>query len=106
MQPFFEDILPNTTGLRLCKVAGNDDLKISEEVQFSGGRGAVVTTLHRAYLAGHVGGGIDETTDFWADQLDSNGDHIGEIRLDRNSWNALKNKWMPCKMIRAPEATQ
>lgn len=97
--PFERDILPETVGLRLCKVVG-DDLRISEDVIFERGRAAVMTTLNRASLSGHVGGGIDHTTGFWADQLDANRDHVGEIRLDRGSWNILKTKWMRCRMQR------
>ena len=97
--PFESDVLRETAGLRLCKIVGADDLRISEEVIFERGRSAVLVALNRASLSGHVGGGIDRTTDFWADQLDANGDSVGEIRLDRHSWNALKNKWMRCKML-------
>lgn len=96
---FDSDILPETCGLRLCKIGAGDNLRMAEDVVFAAGRPAVLTTLARARLAGHVGGGIDRTTDFWADQLDRNGDHIGEIRLDRGSWNSLKNRWMRCKML-------
>ncbi len=96
---FAEDILPETVGLRLCKVVGVNVLRISEDIRFTDGRKAVLTTLNRAHVSGHVGGGIDETTSFWADQLDDAGDSIGEIRLDRGSWNSLKSKWMKCKML-------
>lgn len=96
--PFENDILPETVGLRLCKMVGND-LRLAEPVCFAGGRQAVLTTLSRARVAGHVGGEIDRTTDYWADQMNQDGDHIGEIRLDRGSWNSLKNHWMRCKML-------
>jgi len=99
--PFEQDILPETVGLRLCKIVGDDDLRMAEGVIFTKGRPAVLTTLNRANISGHVGGGIDKSTDFWADQLNSDGDHIGEIRLDRDSWNILKNHWMRCKMQRS-----
>ena len=102
--PFDKDILPETSGLRLCKVVDNDVLKISEDVIFSNGRVAVLTTLNRASISGHVGGTIDRETPFWADQLDENGDHIGEVRLCRKSWNSLKNKWMKCKMLQSEPA--
>lgn len=98
---FEDDILPETVGLRLCKVVGDDVLRISEDVSFINGRTAVLTTLNRAHISGHVGGGIDKTTNFWADQLDEQGDSIGEIRLDRGSWNSLKSKWMKCKLLPA-----
>ncbi|MGH0003518.1 hypothetical protein ACQU0X_25870 [Pseudovibrio ascidiaceicola] len=103
MIDFEKDILPGTVGLRLCKIANdgkpNEELKLSESIKFSNGRPSVITTLQRAQLAGHVGGSIDKTTVYWADQLDHNGDHIGEIRLDKDSWGRLKNKWMKCKML-------
>ncbi|MFV1601968.1 MULTISPECIES: hypothetical protein [unclassified Phaeobacter] len=95
--PFEPDILPETAGLALCKMVGGE-LKLADEVIFARGRPAVILALKRARIAGHVGGSIDENTDFWADQLDTNGDNIGEIRLDRQSWNSLKNRWMRCKM--------
>jgi hypothetical protein len=96
------DILPDAVGLRLCKVTGkgaNEQLRVSEKVRFVGGRAGLLTTLMRAQMHGHVGGAIDRTTDFWADQIDQIGDHIGEVRLDRESWNALKNKWMRVRMV-------
>lgn len=96
---FDHDVLPETVGLILCKIVGEDDLRLSEAVTFEGGRSAVLTTLKRAHISGHVGGSIDETTRYWADQINSDGDTIGEIRLDRASWNALKNRWMPCSMM-------
>lgn len=98
--PFEGDILPDTVGLRLCKIVGTDDLRIYETVIFTSGRVGVLTTLNRASIGGHVGGPIDRDTGFWADQIDQNGDAIGEIRLDRDSWNSLKNYWMRCKMVR------
>jgi len=98
---FANDILPETVGLRLCKVVGDDVLRISEDIKFTGGRSAVLTTLNRAHVSGHVGGAIDTSTNFWADQLNEQGDNIGEIRLDRGSWNSLKTKWMKCKMLPA-----
>lgn len=96
---FESDIPIEAAGLMLCKIVGEDDLKISETVTFQNGRPAVMATLNRASISGHVGGGIDKNTRFWADVIDENGDGIGEIKLDRGSWNALKTKWMPCKML-------
>lgn len=95
--PFEKDIMPETAGLMLCKMVG-DDLHLAEPVIFTRGRPAVLTVLNRANLSGHVGGSIDQNTDYWADQLDANGDMVGEIRLDRDSWNKLKNHWMRCRM--------
>lgn len=94
---FDNDVLPDAAGLMLCKMVG-DDLRLAEPVVFVGKRQAVLTVLNRASLSGHVGGGIDRSTNFWADQLAENGDTLGEIRLDRGSWNSLKNHWMRCKM--------
>lgn len=91
-------ILPGTVGLRLCRIEGEDTLRLAEPVAFERGRPAVITTLARASISGHVGGGIDESSRYWADQMDAGGNSIGEIRLDRNSWNALKNRWMTCRM--------
>lgn len=93
-----DDQIPqDATGLRLCKMVG-DDLRTSEGVRFTEGRAAVFTVLNRASVSGHVGGEIDSTTNWWADFLNSEGDGVAEIRLDRHSWNALKNQWMKCKM--------
>ena len=94
---FESDIEPETVGLMLCKVV-NDELRIAEPVMFENGRDAVLTALNRARLSGHVGGSIDEDTMFWADQLNSDGAPVGEIRLNRGSWRSLKNRWMRCKM--------
>lgn len=94
---FENDVLPETTGLRLCKMVG-DDLRLAEEIQFPAGRQAVLTVLNRASIAGHVGGSIDQTSNWWADQMDADGSLIGEICLDRRSWNSLKNRWMRCRM--------
>lgn len=95
---FDKDILADAVGLRLCKMVGSR-LRLAEPVAFAKGRSAVISTLNRAAVCGHVGGGIDADTEFWADQLDENGDSIGEIRLDRGSWNALKNRWMKSAMV-------
>ncbi|KEP68840.1 hypothetical protein DL1_08725 [Thioclava dalianensis] len=97
---FESDVPPETTGFMLCKIVGDDDLKIAEAVTFEKGRPAVMTTLNRASISGHVGGGIDGHTRFWADLLDADGDTIGEIRLDSGSWNALRTRWMRCSMQR------
>lgn len=97
---FEKDVPTEAAGLMLCKIVGEDDLRISEVVTFASGRPAVITTLNRANLAGHVGGGIDSESRYWADLVNSDGDTIGEVRLDRESWNSLKKHWMPCKMQR------
>src|SRR5690348_3987750 len=90
--------LPNDAcGLRLCKIVG-DDLRLCEAVKFTRGRAAVDTVLRRAAISGDVE--IEpsgELLDFFADVLDENGDMVGNVALDRRSFNALKNHWMRCK---------
>lgn len=98
---FENDVPPEAAGLMLCKIVGSDSLRIAEAVTFEHGRTAVMATLNRASISGHVGGGIDNETRFWADLLDADGDTLGEIRLDRGSWNALKTRWMRCSMQRS-----
>lgn len=88
-----------TTGLMLCKVVG-DDLILCEPVQFVKGRPAVDTALRRARISGKVGP-VGETGDYWADALNSDGDMVETIALDRHSWNALKNRWMRCRIQQA-----
>jgi len=78
-----------------------EDLRLGELVIFTGGRSAVITTLTRAAISGHVGGQPEANTDWWADIMDREGSMVDTIRLDRGSWNALKNRWMRCKMEHA-----
>lgn len=85
-----------TTGLRLCKMRG-EELVLYEEIQFQTGIEGADTTLRRAEIAGKVGP-VGETGDFWADIFNKDSDLIESIALDRNSWNALKNRWMRCKV--------
>lgn len=98
---FENDVPPETSGIMLCKIVRDDDLRIAEVVTFEHGRPAVMATLNRASISGHVGGSIDNETRFWADLVNAAGDTIGEIRLDRGSWNALKTRWMRCSMWRS-----
>jgi len=95
---FESDVPPEVTGLMLCKVVGDDCLRIAEGVQFENGRAAVMTVLNRANICGHVGGCINRSTRFWADLLDVDGNTVGEIQLSRGSWNSLKKHWIRCKM--------
>lgn len=91
------------TGLRLCKVV-NDELRMSEAVQFVKGRAAVDTVLRRAAISGNVGP-VGGTGDYWADFLDINDDWAETVALDKAAWNSLKNHWMRCKMWGASPAT-
>ena len=84
------------TGLRLCKIVG-ENLVCCEEVQFTKGHSAVVTTLLRARISGAVGP-VGETGDYWADILNKDDDWFETIALDRGSWNSLKNRWMRCRV--------
>jgi hypothetical protein len=94
---FDAELIPeNVVGISLAKMRG-EKLTLCEEVIFTGGRTAVETTLRRAELSGNVGP-VGETGDFFADLLDENGDMVENIKLSRESWNALKNRWMPCKV--------
>ena len=89
-------ITDTMTGLRLCKVV-NEKLILCDPVQFTRGTSALKTTLNRASISGDVGP-VGETGDFWADLLIENGDWIDTVKLDRKSWNILKNKWARCKI--------
>lgn len=97
MVQLLDEIPQDAAGLRLCKIVGKDDnLVLCEPVVFPKGRAGVDTALRRACISGHVGGPLRKTDDYWADFLNADGDSIGEVRLDRESWNILKNKWMRC----------
>lgn len=92
-------IPPEAIGLRLCKMRG-DELILCETVVFVNGWAAVERALRLASIGGHVGP-IGDTGDFWADIIvDQNGDWTETVALDRGSWNALKNKWMRCRIER------
>jgi hypothetical protein len=89
--------IPNEiAGLRLCRIRG-EELILCERVLFHGGAGAVDVTLRRAALFGQVGP-VGETGDYWADMLDKNGDLFDTIKLDRSTYNSLKNRWMRCRV--------
>ena len=45
---FESDVPPEVTGLMLCKVVGDDCLRIAEGVQFENGRAAVMTANVRS----------------------------------------------------------
>jgi len=94
-----ERVLPaDAVGLRLCKIVGGEDLRLCEAVRFTRGRPAVDMVLRRAAISGRVE--IEPKgplPDYFADIMDSNGAMIGNVALDRESFNALKNRWMRCK---------
>lgn len=86
-------------GLALCKIAGKEERLVrTEEVYFKSASG-VDTVLRRARISGKVGP-VGETGDYWADLLVLDGSWIETIALDRESWNSLKNHWMPCRISR------
>lgn len=91
------NIPADAVGLRLCKAKGDDDIVCCEPIRFAQGRSAVNTVLRRAAISGKVGP-IGETGDFWADFLNEDGDWTETVALDREAWNALKNRWMRCRV--------
>jgi hypothetical protein len=95
-----EGLPSDAVGLVLCKIVGKDDLRMSEAVVFMGGRHALETTLRRAAIAGKVGP-VGEAGTFFADIVNADGDQVETIKLDRKSWNSLKNKWAKCRMMPA-----
>ena len=86
------------TGLRLHRIA-REELISCEEVQFQKGSTGVEIVLRRAAVSGRVevGGELDE---YFADILDVRGDILETVALDRQSYKALKNRWMRCKVYR------
>lgn len=88
-------------GLRLCRIFPGDDLRLCEAIKFTRGAVAVDTVLRRAAISGRVD--VEPKgplPDHFADILDINGDMIGNVALDAQSFKALKNKWMRCKYER------
>lgn len=92
--------LPDTAiGLVLHRMVG-DRLISCEPVYFVNGRAAVDTVLRRAAISGRVeiGGAIQ---DHFADVLiDHSGSWDETVSLDANSYRALKNRWMRCKVAK------
>ena len=84
-------------GLRLCKIAAHEELKMSQLVMFRNGAAGVDTALRRAAISGAVGP-VGETGDYWADIYDAAEDLVETIALDRGSWNSLKRRWARCKL--------
>ncbi len=92
--------IPNTSkGLRLAKINNKDELLLCEPVFFMRGHIAVEGNLRRARISGRVeiGGKINN---HFADILDENGLMLESVALDRDSYSALKNKWMRCKFMK------
>jgi len=93
-------ISKEAVGLRLARIDSRENLILCEAVRFVAGRPAVVTTLRRAELAGRVE--VDgKIENHFADVLDDNGDLVGTVALDRESYSSLKNHWMRCRVERA-----
>jgi hypothetical protein len=95
------DKLPAATcGLKLHKITPKGELIACESVFFTRGRDGVNTVLRRAGLSGRVEVAPDgDLPDFFADVLTSeSGDWDASVALDRNSYRALKNHWMRCKL--------
>ena len=95
----FENLAKEAVGLRLGRIKRNGDLTLCEAIRFDDGRDAVHVTLRRAALSGRVEieGNIENHL---ADVLNDNGDLVQTIALDRDSYSALKNHWMRCKVER------
>lgn len=93
-------IPPNGVGLKLFKPSpSGKGITACETVQFVDGAAAINTILRRAYLSGHVV--VDPAAplpDYFADIMDSSGEMVGHVALDRESYKALKNHWMRCKI--------
>lgn len=95
-----KELPPDARGLRLCKMRG-EELILYEIVMFDRGRPAVLTTLNRAELSGRVeveGSYEGDLGDFWADVMSDPDNMVSTVRLDRGSWNSLKNHWMRCRL--------
>jgi hypothetical protein len=93
-----EKIPADAVGLRLCKIFPGDDLRLCEEVHFTGGRPALDTVLRRAAISGLVEVGPAAITgDHFADIMDAEGSMVGNVLLDAKSFRALKDRWMRCK---------
>lgn len=95
------DKLPtDTIGLQLYKINSREELIACEMVIFKRGRSAVDTVLRRAGLSGRVEVEPEgELPDYYADVIvDESGTFEASVALDRNSYSALKNHWMRCKL--------
>jgi hypothetical protein len=100
------DQLPaDATGLKLHRIDARDNLISCEPVYFVRGRAAVDTTLRRAAISGRVE--IDgDIENHFADIINADGSWEHTVSLDGRSYRALKNRWMRCKIARAPSSAR
>jgi hypothetical protein len=98
-QPMTASVPDTARAVRLYRVV-NDQAVACEAVQLAGGAAAIDTVLRRAMISGRVeiGGPLQ---DHFADLLDSGGDIVETVALDRASYSALKDRWMRCRLARA-----
>jgi hypothetical protein len=88
-------------GLQLYKIdPKTNDMRACEPVFFVGGAAAVDTVLRRAAISGRVEVNPDaDLGDYFADIIvDQDGTWDGSVALDRNSYRALKTRWMRCRL--------
>lgn len=89
-----------SVGLRLYRITGrgpSERLIGCEAIRFTAGLSGVDTVLRRAAISGRVE--IDgEIEDHFADVLDEDQTIVATVALDRGSYNALKNRWMRCRV--------
>lgn len=89
-------------GFRLCKMVGpkKDTLVLYETLVYQD-RSALELVFRRASLSGKVcPNELKDTDNFWADIMTAKGDSLGEVALDRGSWNSIKNRWGRCRIDR------
>jgi len=103
-QEVIDNIPKEACGLMLEKDTGAEELVICDPVMFENRYTAVISTLNRASVWGKVGpvGEVRPSVkgDFWVTVQGEDFTDLCEIRLDRDAWNILKNKWMRCKVCR------
>lgn len=90
------EIPAEAVGLRLYRIVG-ERMSSCEAMRFAGGRPAVLTVLNRAAVSGRVDVGGD-IRDHFADVLDERETILETVALDAESYGALKNRWMRCKV--------
>ena len=96
----YTGIVPDdAVALQLGKMVG-DNLVCCEAMEFRDGVKAVRLTLNRASISGRVevGGSIDNHL---ADVFAANGDMVETVALDKDSYRALKTRWMRCRIEKA-----
>ena len=91
------EIPPEAVGLKLHRIDSKDRLHACESVRFVKGYAGVERAIRLASVSGRaeVGGKIK---DHFADVLDADDSLIETVALDANSYAALKNHWMRCKV--------